>query len=58
MEELTTSQINIIALTAIYLFTVGGLIWRMANPKCRHDRYKERRIRERRERHNQKLRRR
>ena len=42
MEELTTHQINIIALVVIYLAVMFALIWRMTNPKCQKQRIKER----------------
>ena len=33
MENFTTEQINIIILIGVYMFLVGGLFWKMANPK-------------------------
>jgi len=33
MEAYTTEQINIIILVCVYMFTVGGIIWKMSKPK-------------------------
>jgi len=33
MEAYTTEQINIIILVGVYMFIVGGIIWKMSKPK-------------------------
>ena len=36
MEGLTTKEINIIVLVALYLFTMGGIFWKITMPKKRN----------------------
>jgi len=33
MEAYTTEQINIIILVGVYMFIVGGIMWKMSKPK-------------------------
>ena len=33
-----TEQVNVAILIVVYLFVVGGLVWRMTKPKALHGR--------------------
>ncbi len=33
METYTTEQVNVIILVGVYVFIVGGLMWKMSKPK-------------------------
>jgi len=33
MEAYTTEQINIIILVGVYMFIVGGIMWKMSKPR-------------------------